>query len=133
MLDVKPATVVIDDIEYTLNLGTINYTHIGPEDHGIFSVNVDFSFGGSGQGTGHYSLGEHGEYLGTFVKNFLDVVGVDEWEKLRGRSVFVLRRADDGWGGTIKGFVKQDMSRHMIIRDTFDNFEQVVKSGGLTD
>ena len=124
MLEIKPATVTINDKEYVLELGKVKDTHIGMEDHGIFSVNVNFEFGGSVQGTGHYGTGENGEFLGVFVKNFLKLFGdYTTWEDLRGKSVFVLREENNRFG-MIRGFVSQDLTKHMIIRDVFDEFEK---------
>ena len=39
-------------------IGKIDGTHLGYEDHGMFTVNVNFDYGaGSHQGTGHICIG----------------------------------------------------------------------------
>lgn len=78
----------------TREIAKIESTHIGIEDHGLFTVNVNFSGGSWGQGTGHIMLGEEAELLGRFVQGFIKAVGVDSWEGLKGRTVFVLRDGD---------------------------------------
>lgn len=74
---------------YLMELGTIDYTHIGFEDHGIFSWAIGFKFSGSGQGTGHYTFTE--EMLDV-TKRVLNTVGGAQWEFLPKKRVYVIRR-----------------------------------------
>lgn len=79
---------------YVEEIGKIRDTHLGFEDHGMFSLCVDFDFGGSGQGFGHVCLvGEHGIDL---IQAVLRACGVDRWESLKGRTLFVLREEPYG-------------------------------------
>lgn len=73
---------------YLMELGRIEYTHIGFEDHGIFSWAIGFTFGGTAQGTGHYTFTP--EML-DITKDVLTVVGSDTWENLVNKRVYVLR------------------------------------------
>lgn len=97
-------------------IGKITRTSLGYEDHGILTAYITFDFGGSGQSFGGYGLDEplwehpdangldRGEFLGRrgvawgmeFVARVIKACGVDSWEKLPGRTVFVLREKEYG-------------------------------------
>jgi hypothetical protein len=84
----------------------ITGTMLGVEDHGILSAFVHLDYGGTGQGFGGYSLdatpaerSAHSKRrphaaCGLFVARVLEVIGVDTWEELKGKSVRV--RTEDG-------------------------------------
>lgn len=57
----------------------ITSTHLGFEDHGIFSLNVQFAGPGWGQGTGHF-FADNG--TSDLVKGIIRAVGVERWEDL---------------------------------------------------
>jgi len=66
-------------------------------DHGMLTAYIHLDFGGSSQGFGGYVLegGSRGfarskNYCGHFIRRALDVVGVENWEDLKGKSVRVL-------------------------------------------
>lgn len=94
---VDPILVIPESHEwegtYEMELGTIESTHIGFEDHGIFSWALMFKFSGSGQGTGHYTFTQ--EML-QITKDVLEVVGVSQWEHLKNKRVYVLRKEPYG-------------------------------------
>lgn len=82
-------------------IAKIESTFLGIEDHGIFTayLYVDYSRG-SGQGIGGYSLDDYDperkERIGTgygmeWIRRVLLACGVDSWEKLAGRTVFILK------------------------------------------
>ena len=84
----------------------IEGTMLGLEDHGIMSFYLYVDYGGSRQGAGGYALDSpvkdsEGHFLrreGTalgmaLIVRILEVVGVDKWEDLKGKSIRV--RADD--------------------------------------
>jgi len=84
-------------------IAKIEKTFLGTEDHGIMTAYLDVSYGGSNQGIGGYALdtpvhdgdGIFIERVGTaqgmeMIRNILKVCGVDSWERLVGRTIFVL-------------------------------------------
>jgi hypothetical protein len=84
-------------------IGKITSTFIGFEDHGILSVSLHFDYGSAAQGIGHRCFGSHdesrdpegwrrGHEMGMdFIRRLLLACGVNQWEKLKGRTVFVTR------------------------------------------
>lgn len=81
-------------------LGKIESTMLGIEDHGILSFFLMFDFGTSGQGFGGYSLDNYdkkkGERVGlafgtAVIRQILETVGVREWEDLVGNEMWVIR------------------------------------------
>lgn len=98
-------------------LAKINRTQLGIEDHGIFTAMLDVSYEGSaGQGIGGYCLDEprrsddDKDFLGRFgtaegmqfVMEILRAVGVESWEQLVGKMIYVLHE-DDSWGSPVIG------------------------------
>lgn len=100
--------------EYDEQIAKVNRTDFGVEDHGILSINVDFEFGGSSQGTGGYSLDGptkfspfKGKYpkdrVGSawgmeFLHRLMLALDVGEWSDIPGRTVYVLRAKGDTFG-----------------------------------
>lgn len=74
-------------------IAKIERTHLGYEDHGIFSITVMFNYGGSSQGFGPIGFSEE------VVKAIVDSAG--PWEDLVGRTVMAIR--DDGHNGLVRG------------------------------
>lgn len=66
---------------------TIQSTMLGPEDHGIPSYMIHLDYGGAGQGFGGHRLG--GKFTHEAIFRLLNVVGVECWEALPGKSVRV--------------------------------------------
>lgn len=71
----------------------ITSTHLGNEDHAIFTAYLSLDFGGSAQSFGGYALDEYdkdkkrrvGTAFGTeFIKAILRTLEVETWEKLPG-------------------------------------------------
>lgn len=62
-------------------------THLGPEDHGIFTASISLEFDGARQSFGGYYLKGEATYI--FVSGVLDAVGVAKWEALIGTHVRV--------------------------------------------
>lgn len=115
MIEFHNPTAKLDGIEYKLELGKIESTHIGFEDHGIFSVNVNFEFPGSSQGTGHYGF-DSGMQFQTFILGFLKVTGVSQWEDLVDTQIYVMREKPFS---DIKGLLSLDRTRSFILADVF--------------
>jgi len=64
-------------------LGIIESTYLGIEDHGIFTFFITIDYGGAKQAFGGCTLNEDG-----LLRRVLEAVGVTSWEKLVGRSVY---------------------------------------------
>lgn len=99
---------------YRRDIAKITSTMLGVEDHGILTVWLTVDYGGSGQGIGGYSLDgpthdDDGKFLGRvgsafgmeFVARTMRACGVDKWEDLKGRTIYVLQDLPDdesAWG-----------------------------------
>jgi hypothetical protein len=83
-------------------IAKINNADIGFEDHGIFTVFIDLSYGDkSFQGISGYSLSHSakgstgyltiGEPKGIdFIMGIMKACGVDVWSKMKGRTIYAL-------------------------------------------
>lgn len=105
MLDIQPATFTKDGKTYSLELGRIERTMLGYEDHGIFTFMLSLDYGGSAQGAGGYGLDEYDkpteDRIGTaygldLIIRILRVVGVDEWEQVKGKHIHAIRAESYG-------------------------------------
>lgn len=80
-------------------IAKIESTFLGYEDHGILTAYIQFTMGSSGQSAGGMMFswrppGEKEQFADAgmaFVSGVLRSCGVIQWEKLVGRTVFVLR------------------------------------------
>lgn len=113
VLAVRPARS-LDVDEVRRDIAKITSTSLGYEDHGILTAMLTVDYGGSGQGIGGYSLDgpEHdaddkflrrvGSAFGMeFVARIIRACGVQSWEQVKGRTIFVLQDLDEGtlaWG-----------------------------------
>ena len=85
--------------ELDAEIGKIESTVLGYEDHGILTAYVQFQMGSSGQSAGGLMFswrppGEKEQFAEAgmaLVSGVLRACGVFQWEKLVGRTVFVLR------------------------------------------
>lgn len=114
MLDIKPAEVTIDGVTYLMELGTVEHTDLGFEDHGIFGFNIVFTFDGSAQGTGWYALPD--PFTSTILKGLLNVFSVDRWDRIEGRHLYVLREKPYD---LIRGLYNPTSRKYVILRDLF--------------
>jgi hypothetical protein len=90
-------------------IGRIDSVHLGVEDHGVFTFNLGFDFGGTHQGIGHLVLGSPGANDGAgswaagaarFLFEVSRVIG--NIATAKGHTVMVVRD-DDGWNSKIVG------------------------------
>lgn len=97
--------------QVTQQIAKVESTYLGIEDHGILTAYVHVTYGGSAQGIGGYGFDQWDEVLkrrkgaafGTeWIRRFLEAAGVDSWEKLPGRTFYVLR-AGNGWNAEVLG------------------------------
>lgn len=90
--------------DYVKEIGKITETSLGWEDHGILTAYLRMDFGSSGQVVGGYMLDapqrdEKDQFLGRqgtaygmeWIRRAMQACGVDSWEKVKGRTIFVLR------------------------------------------
>lgn len=86
------------------------------DDHGLLSAWIHLDYGGSGQGFGGYALYlpktfthhqlEGPNYAGHFIWRVMEVAGVSEWSKLKGKTVRV--KGDSSHVQAIGHIVKDD-------------------------
>lgn len=70
----------------------IRETFLGMEDHGIMTAYLRLEWDGGGQSFGGYAFGSFSNPISSpfgmeFVRRVLDVVGVEQWEQLKGKHV----------------------------------------------
>lgn len=104
------STATIEGVEYQAELGTVSGTFIGFEDHGIFAWNIDFTFAGTGQGTGMRTL--DAEYGLPQIQEILKMVGGGTWETLKGKSLLVLRQS---YHGPIRGLANPHTEKYVLF------------------
>ena len=106
----------------------ITKTSLGKEDHGIMTCWLHLTYGAAGQGFGGYYLGSYGKrpnkktgYGIEAISRIIDVVGVANWEDLKGKYIRV-RFTDkpSGFGHEI------DAIGH-IIEDKWFSFKEFAK------
>jgi hypothetical protein len=73
--------------DYTREIAKIERTHLGLEDHGILTGVLHVRYGSAGQGVGGYPIADH---AGPYIERTLSACGVSSWEKLVGRTIYVL-------------------------------------------
>lgn len=88
---------------YRAKIATIKSTHLGPEDHGIFTSYLHCDGDGWGVGVGGYVLG--GAFAIDHIKAVMETVGVGRWEDIPGKRVLVLFDNEHGgaWGQVARG------------------------------
>ena len=114
-------------------IAKIRSTHLGYEDHGIFTAWLDVDYGGSGQGVGMYCLDEpihddEGKFVGRvgtkggmdFIIGIVKACGVETWEKVAGRTILVLTESDD-WNAKVVGIkpLPTERGETLIFADVF--------------
>lgn len=74
-------------------IAKITDSFLGWEDHGIFTATLFVDYGGTSQGIGNYCLVTKagGEANGMkFIMSLMSACGVSSWEKILGKTIFVL-------------------------------------------
>lgn len=89
----------------------VESTFLGWEDHGILTVWVHMRYGVGHQGAGGYALDEYDDTLERrighkcgidFITGVMRACGVNEWDKVKGRTVFAIRDGE-GFGSKVVG------------------------------
>lgn len=75
-----------DDL-FTREIAKIERTHLGFEDHGILTGILRVNYGGAAQGIGGYTITN---VAGDYIARTLKACGVQTWEELRGRTIYIL-------------------------------------------
>lgn len=81
----------MNDDGLTRTVAKIERTFLGFEDHGILTGYLHVNYGGAGQGVGGYAIRS---VAADYIAWTLGACGVDNWEKLVGRTIYVLTDAD---------------------------------------
>ncbi|QGZ16773.1 hypothetical protein PBI_DEWDROP_126 [Microbacterium phage Dewdrop] len=115
----RKTTIEIHGLEYEAELARVKRTHLGREDHGILSVNIEFEgiSGSWGQGTGHY-FADTPEKMFPWVSRLIDFFGA--WENIPGSECYVLREM---YSGPIVGMVSKDEKRVLLVREVSDDVQ----------
>ena len=81
------------DNKVEVHNAAIKRTFLGIEGHGIFTFSIELEFGVGGQCFGNYALisGSKPNHSISLLKDIINVVGVDSWEKLLGKYVRVVQ------------------------------------------
>lgn len=88
-----------EGVTYAGTQVVIKQTHLGPEDHGIFTAYLHVEWSGSGTGIGGLAFGVANPDRGTWIKSSFGInwvagvlyaVGASAWENLVGLSVIML-------------------------------------------
>lgn len=119
--------VTHEGVTYSAQVATIEGTHLGPEDHGMWTANLTCVGVGWGQGAGGYSLDTPADderfnrRIGTAfgmdqIIAIVEAVGCGKWERLPGSRCLILRDGTGGgWSGTIKGIADINAERVLIF------------------
>lgn len=125
-----------EGVEYSAQVMTIKRTTLGLEDHGVWTAYLHCEGDGSGIGVGGYVLDSrpaestwgdgkrrHGTAFGMdHIMALTQTVGVDDWEQLPGRKVYVLfeltgnGRAISNWGSSAVGIANIDTGKALILK-----------------
>jgi hypothetical protein len=102
--DMSSPIVNIWGTEYLAELGLIEHTALGYEDHGIFTYMLDMDFAGHNQGFGGRFIAN----LRDVLESILKVTGSNGWESVRGKRLYALRTTPYG---LIEGLLSLDQER----------------------
>ena len=119
-------------------IAKIEHTTLGYEDHGIFTCVLHLNYGDSGQGAGTYALDEFDEETrqrkGTafgmeWVIRAMKAAGVDEWSKVKGRTVIALFDSD-GWHEPVRGIkpLPTERGEPFLFNDLRDEYFPAITS-----
>lgn len=128
MID-RNLNLTIEGTEYVGTLVKIDKTTLGYEDHGIMTVYLSVSWGGSGTSVGGYALDQYDEdkkrRIGTaygleWVIQVLRVVGVSKWEDVQGKEVIMLHPSGTGYlknGFEAVGILSKSSDEYILFKE----------------
>jgi hypothetical protein len=100
----------------------ITDTQLGWEDHGLFTFTLHLDYGGSGQGAcGPVLANSKGGWdkAADLLGKILKVVGVDNWEQLKGKAVVAIREGESEFNAMVRG-LKGFPNGKTVMFDEFD-------------
>lgn len=121
------ALVTIDGVEYRAVPATIRSTHLGYEDHGIFTSYLHVEGKGWGQGVGGYTLDDKPDLdngrkerqptilCGALVQETIHALGVRKWEDLPGVRVHVLYEKGSTFTAQALGVANADLTEAVVL------------------
>lgn len=127
------AIVTIDCVEYRAVPARIKSTHLGYEDHGIFTSWVHVEGKGWGQGVGGYSLdtksvGDKGRQptilCGALVQETILALGVRKWEDLPGVRVYVLYEKGSTFTASALGLANADLTDAVVLDTVIQEYKE---------
>lgn len=108
-------TVEHDGKTYEGNVGTIESTFLGTEDHGIVSVMLNFKFEHGGVGVGGYGLDTPENTEDGKTRRVGTAYGLDHIMRIM---AIILYAGSAGWGGRSIGIASlTDSDRVLILED----------------
>ena len=104
----------------TKTIAKIIKAELGFEDHNIFGFNIDFKLDGiMHQGTGWYFLSnEHG---GPLLESIMKAVGVQRWDQLVGKNVFVLHDEPRGRITGIEKLPVESVGGRFVFKEFYES------------
>lgn len=119
------STLVHGSTEYQAQPCVVAQTHLGQEDHGMFTAGLQLEGKGWGQSAGLYSLDSYDSKrerrVGTAfgmdqIQAILAVCGAEKWESLRGTHLLALRNVETS-GNLVLGIASPDGERVLIFSE----------------
>lgn len=116
----------------------VKSTHLGGEDHGVFTAYLNCEARGSGVGLGGRSMDEYDKEtekrVGTaygldLIAQMISTVGVGSWEKIPGKDVIVLHEQISMLGSIPVGFCDITAERVLIFDEHWQRFRDEVNRG----
>ncbi len=116
-------------------IAKITDTFLGREDHGVLTATITVTYGNSSfQGIGGYTLDGYDRetkertYTGyglEFIARILEVCNVQSWEKLKGRTIFVLME-NEKYGARVLGIksLPTEGNASFIFDDLADKYKE---------
>lgn len=122
-------TISHNGIEYSAEVMRVRKTSLGIEDHGIWTAYLHCEGDGTGTGVGGYCLDDKPDgrepgsrrkgsaYGLDWLMQVVGIIGVDKWEDLPGKRIYVLYPEKGHWGQTAKGIANIDTGKALIFED----------------
>lgn len=118
-----------DGVTYPAQIGVIESTRFGNEDHGILTLDLSLKFDGGGVSFGGYALDEWSEearervvtggYGLDFIVQVMRTAGVERYEQLPGQKVLSLAApgTKSFWGSSPVGIASLDATRVFLPKE----------------
>jgi len=127
-------------VQYSADVMQIKRTSLGKEDHGLWTANLHCEGAGSGISLGGYRLDMYDKVdkrsFGTAygldnIMRICQTVGVEKWEDLPGKRIYILFEGTDGhWGKVASGLANIDTGKALIFKDHVQEWKDRDPGGG---